>query len=112
VVDDSSKDFLQVSSIHDERGYQAVREALSALHNLSNLEPNIQVDRVDTKGDRSLHLRHDMYEGRPLEEKSTQDMLQHTRRLWGFDVELDSYNGPERVKSYQCKAPEETPIAS
>ena len=102
VVDDSSEDYLNVSAIHDERGYQAVREALSALHNISNLEPNIQVDHVDVGGDRTLHLRHDMYEGRPLEEKSTLDMLKHTRRLWGFDVELDSYDGEQPAKTFHC----------
>jgi stage V sporulation protein R len=110
VVDDSSKDYLKVSAIHNERGYQEVRVALSALHNIGNLEPNIQVDQVDVEGDRTLHLRHDLYHGRPLDDKSTLDTLKHTRRLWGFDVELHSYDGDQPAKSFHCN-PEEVAVA-
>jgi spore cortex formation protein SpoVR/YcgB (stage V sporulation) len=102
VVDDAKKDYLEVSSIHNEDGYQAVREALSAANNISNMEPNIEVYKVDTQGDRTLHLRHERYEQRPLDDKSTVEMLKHVRRLWGFNVQLDSNSGDKARKSYHC----------
>jgi stage V sporulation protein R len=102
VFDDDQKDHLKVSAIHNEQGYQEVRECLSALHNIGNLEPNIQVYQVDTQGDRTLHLRHDVYEGRPLDDHSSEQVLKHVRRLWGFNVTLDSFVDGELQKSFDC----------
>jgi spore cortex formation protein SpoVR/YcgB (stage V sporulation) len=102
VADDAKKDYMEVSSIHNEDGYQAVREALSAAHDLSNMEPNIEVYKVDTQGDRTLHLRHERHEQRPLDDKSSVEMLKHVRRLWGFDVQLDSRAGDRVSKTYHC----------
>jgi spore cortex formation protein SpoVR/YcgB (stage V sporulation) len=106
VVDDDKKDHLKVSAIHNETGYQQVREALSALHDIGTLEPDIQVYEVDTQGDRTLKLRHEMYEGRPLDDDSTTEMLKHVRRLWGFDVELGSYKSDKLEKSFRCSEEE------
>ena len=102
VADDAAKDYMEVSCIHNEDGYQAVREALSAAHDLGNMEPNIEVYKVDTQGDRTLHLHHERHERRPLDDKSTVEMLKHVRRLWGFDVRLDSCAGDKVSKSYHC----------
>jgi len=110
VVDDAAKDHLKVSAIHDESGYQQVREALSALHDIGTLEPDIQVFEVDTQGDRTLKLRHEMYEGRPLDDKSSNEMLRHVRRLWGFDVELESFQNGQLDKSFHCRE-EETAVS-
>ena len=104
VVDDAKKEYLEVSCIHNETGYRAVREALSQAHNLSNMEPNIEVYKVDTLGDRTLHLRHERFERRPLDDKSSMEMLKHVRRLWGFNVQLDSYGSENVGKSYHCSA--------
>jgi stage V sporulation protein R len=70
LLDDEKQDFLEVTAIHDDAGYQAIRESLSANYNLGNLEPNIQVYNVNVRGDRTLTLRHDMYLGRPLQQES------------------------------------------
>jgi len=90
VVDDEHQDFLEVTAIHDESGYQAVRESLSASFDLGNLEPYIQVHNVNVRGDRALTLRHDMSQGRPLDRSSAEAVVRHLQRLWGFDVELES----------------------
>lgn len=58
ILDDDKKNYLSVSAIHDEQGYKDIRQMLSQQYNLSNLEPNIQVQSVDVKGDRSLTLRY------------------------------------------------------
>ena len=90
VLDDEEKDYLEVTAIHDDAGYQAIRESLSANYNLGNLEPNIQVYNVNVRGDRALTLRHDMHRGRPLERESAEEVVRHLQQLWGFDVVLES----------------------
>jgi spore cortex formation protein SpoVR/YcgB (stage V sporulation) len=90
VMDDSGKDHLEVTAIHDEWGYQSVRESLSANYDLGNLEPDIQVYNVNARGDRTLTLRHDMHHGRPLEKDNAEEVVRHLQQLWGFDVVLES----------------------
>jgi stage V sporulation protein R len=89
MVDDDSDDKLEVSAIHDEAGYRAVRQQLADHYNLGNREPNIQVYAVDVFGDRSLTLRHYMHDRRPLGE-TTPEMLRHIARLWGYTVRIES----------------------
>jgi spore cortex formation protein SpoVR/YcgB (stage V sporulation) len=86
--DDENKPYLKVKAIHDDHGYQQVREALSAQYNLSNIEPNIQVYNVNLRGDRSLTLRYVPHQGIPLG-KSKEEVIKHLHRLWGFDVILE-----------------------
>jgi spore cortex formation protein SpoVR/YcgB (stage V sporulation) len=95
VLDDAERDYLEVSAIHDESGYQAIRESLSANYNIGNLEPNIQVYSVNVRGDRSITLRHDMYNGRPLAKEDAQEVVRHLQTLWGFDVILESVQDGE-----------------
>jgi spore cortex formation protein SpoVR/YcgB (stage V sporulation) len=90
VLDDAEQDYLEIAAIHNESGYQQIRESLSANYNLGNQEPNIQVYNVNVRGDRSLTLRHDMHRGRPLDRQSTEEVVRHLQQLWGFDVILES----------------------
>ncbi|MBM4200836.1 MAG: SpoVR family protein, partial [Gammaproteobacteria bacterium] len=96
VLDDEDDDELEITGIHDEDGYRAVRQRLSDQYNLGNLEPNIQVYDVDTRGDRSLTLRHYRHNRRPLADNA-EEMLRHVRRLWGFSVVLESVEPDGRV---------------
>jgi stage V sporulation protein R len=91
IVDDESQSEYEISAIHDESGYQHVREALSRQYDLSTREPNIQVWNVNLRGDRSLTLRHTQHMNRPLHE-GAQEVLKHVARLWGFGVHLESVN--------------------
>lgn len=89
VRDDDSEDKLEISAIHDDAGYRAVRQHLAEQYNLGNREPNIQVYNVDVYGDRTLTLRHYMHDRRPLGE-TTPEMLRHIARLWGYGVRMES----------------------
>jgi stage V sporulation protein R len=91
ILDDEKQSELEVSAIHDEAGYRAVREALSRQYDLGSREPNIQVWNVNSRGDRSLTLRHFQHNDRPLDD-SAQEVLRHVARLWGFGVHLESVN--------------------
>jgi spore cortex formation protein SpoVR/YcgB (stage V sporulation) len=50
----------------------------------------------DRDGDRSLMLRHHRRRGRPLTESAAQ-VVAHLRRLWGFPVRLETWDGEARV---------------
>jgi len=103
ILDDDSKDKLQISAIHDENGYRYIRQQLAGQYNLGNREPNIQVWSVDMQGDRALTLRHMQYLRRPLNAQ-TNEMLKHVARLWGFDIYLETVDQQNKVLARQeCK---------
>ena len=97
VLDDDRNEHLEVTAIHDEAGYRDLRQALADQYNLGSREPNIQVYDVDVRGDRSLTLRHYRYNRRPLA-GTVDEMLKHIRRLWGFDVRLESVDEQGNVE--------------
>jgi stage V sporulation protein R len=97
VSDDDREDTLEITAIHEEAGYRALRQRLADQYNLGSREPNIQVYDVDLRGDRSLTLRHFRYNRRPLGD-SMDEMLRHVRRLWGFDVKMESVDEQGRVQ--------------
>jgi spore cortex formation protein SpoVR/YcgB (stage V sporulation) len=103
VVDDDTQEKLEISAIHDEAGYRAVRQALAEQYNLGQREPNIQVYDVDLYGDRSLTLRHYLHDRRPLGE-STPEMLRHVAQLWGYTVRIESVDEQGRVQqTEECR---------
>ncbi|MGD9833131.1 MAG: SpoVR family protein [Piscinibacter sp.] len=105
IVDDERESEIEVSAIHDESGYRAVREALAHQYDLGSREPNIQVWSVNLRGDRSLTLRHTQHNDRPLHD-TAQEVLKHVARLWGFGVHLDSVNSQGTVtKHWSVPAP-------
>ncbi|AMP11924.1 spoVR like family protein [Collimonas arenae] len=102
VLDDETRSELEVSAIHNNAGYQYVRQALSRQYDINHREPNIQVWSVNTRGDRSLTLRHFRSDGRPLAD-GTDEMLRHMARLWQFDVYLESVDDSGNVlQRYEC----------
>ncbi|MBX2858624.1 MAG: SpoVR family protein [Cellvibrionaceae bacterium] len=99
ILDNDDYENLHVKAIHDESGYRAVKECLSAQYNIGNHEPNIQVYNVDIRGDRSLTLRHYRHNRKPLSD-DTSEVLKHIHRLWGFDVHLHSVEGDEIKQTF------------
>jgi len=103
VLDDDAKEHIEISGIHDEDGYRYVRRALAEQYNLGNREPNIQIYRVDGRGDRSLTIRHTQHHRQDLDD-STDEMLKHLARLWGFDVRLETLFEDGNVElTNECK---------
>ncbi len=96
IHDDEKRNYLSVSAIHDEQGYQDIRYLLSQQYNLSNIEPNIQVHNVEINGDRSLTLRYVPSNSIPLA-TSYREVLKHLHRLWGFNVILEQLNADGSV---------------
>ena len=103
VLDDDRERDIEVTSIHNEINYQYIRQSLSEQYNLGSIEPNIQVFNIDRSGDRSLTLRHNQYSRMPLD-KSANEVMKHVRRLWGFDVYLETVaNNGSVVQTFECE---------
>ncbi|MGZ9898420.1 SpoVR family protein [Shewanella gaetbuli] len=96
ILDDEKQNHLHVSAIHNEQGYQEIRNILSQQYNLSNLEPNIQVQKVDINGDRSLTLRYTPHNNIPLADNFS-EVLKHLHRLWGFKVTLEQLDENDNI---------------
>jgi spore cortex formation protein SpoVR/YcgB (stage V sporulation) len=88
VTDEAEEPTLLVDAIHDEVGYQEIRRALARQFDLSRREPDIQIADVDLAGDRCLVLKHAVYDGVMLEEKTCSAVLRHVATLWTYNVRL------------------------
>jgi stage V sporulation protein R len=97
IIDDDRDRDMEVSAIHDEIGYRRVRHVLADQYNLGNREPNIQIYRVDRRGDRALTVRHFQHNRRPLG-NSNPEMVKHLYRLWGCPVRLETVSDDGRVE--------------
>jgi stage V sporulation protein R len=89
IVDDDLEQEIEVAAIHDPSGFRSVREMLAGQYDLGAREPNIQAIRVDLTGDRSLTLGHTPHNRRTLG-ASTDQVLEHLKRLWGFQVRIET----------------------
>jgi stage V sporulation protein R len=102
--DDASEQHYTVGGIHDEHGYQMVREALAQSYDLAVIEPDIQVVDVDLKSDRVLHLRHTMRDGVRLHDETMRSVLGHVRRLWGYDVSMTGVDAESSDPRYSASS--------
>jgi len=107
ILDDDQQSTLNVSEIHNEAGYREIRQKLSMQYNLSFREPNLQVYNVNHRGDRTLTLRHYADGRRPLS-GSTDEVLKHLHRLWGFRTEIETVEEGGTIKvTHSCPPPPE-----
>ncbi|WP_203425846.1 SpoVR family protein [Sinorhizobium sp. BG8] len=100
--DDANDNYLEVASIHNERGYEAIRAALARSYDLGANQPDIQVVDVDLLGDRHLRLQHNIKNGVLLDEASRDATLRHVRHLWGYDVSLAGVEAETGDALYEC----------
>ena len=69
-----------VTEIHNERGYEEIRQKLADSYLRSAMVPHIEVCRVDRKT-RTLFLQYNEHMGLKL--ANVDRMLPHVTRLWG-----------------------------
>lgn len=93
-------DDYMVSNIHNKRGYKNIRNSLADMHEINNLVPDIQVWNADLKGDRVLMLRHNAYKGKILD-KDVVKVLEYIKRLWGYQVVLETWDDDVKIDSYE-----------
>lgn len=87
ITNNEDDSHVTISSIQNEKGYNAVRQTLSQQYSLSNMQPNIQVTDANFRGDRSLTLQFTSSNNRRLDTR-VGPVLDQVRRLWGYDVKL------------------------
>ncbi|MGV3739831.1 MAG: SpoVR family protein [Gammaproteobacteria bacterium] len=103
LMDDENHPELHIEAIHNEAGYQRIREALSSQYNLSHNEPDIQVFMVDLEGTRELILHHTQYQNMPLHSQTTHEVLKHLHTLWKFPITLKSLSSDgQKVTEFRC----------
>lgn len=109
ILDDAKKSNLEISAIHNNAGYRGVRNALAESYNLSLQEPDIQVEDVNMRGNRTLYLRHRIKNGVTLYEPYSDEVLKHLKLLWGYDVVLKGRDqqSDEVLYSYTTKLQKE-----
>ena len=88
IADSSKNHFYLVDSIHNEYGYQNIRESLSKSYNRENYVPDIQVFDVDIYGDRTLTLNYTSVDNKEIDEKDLETILYNISSLWGFPVKM------------------------
>lgn len=74
-----------------------MRRTLADQYDLGSREPNIQVWKVDLRGDRTLTLRYFSHQRRPLS-GDFETVLDHVAFLWGFRVRLEEQAPEGTVK--------------
>ncbi|MEP9373378.1 SpoVR family protein [Mesorhizobium sp. KR1-2] len=101
VTDYASKSYVEVTAIHDERGYESVRSTLADSYDVSSRQPDIQVIGADLAGDRCLRLQHNIRDGVGLQEESRDATLRHLATLWGYEVRLTGIDEQSGQTVYQ-----------
>jgi stage V sporulation protein R len=90
ITDRKAEPEVEVTAIHDDRGYEHVRESLANNYEHHAIVPQIEVLSVDPKA-RSLSLRHTSYRNRTLDKSTV--MMKHMYALWGSTVFLYNEEG-------------------
>ena len=85
IHDDNGKPEYKVAAIHDDAGYQKVRDSLADQYERHNTVPQIEVSTVDPET-RILTLTYTPYRGRNLDNAAA--MANHVKTLWGHGVAL------------------------
>ncbi len=96
IADEQKAEHYRVDAIHNEAGYREVRRKLSRQYNRDILVPDIQIQRYEHMGDRSLVLRYNRLRDRPLTDDAT-EVLKHLSCLWGFKVTMEIFDDKEGV---------------
>ncbi|WNC69233.1 SpoVR family protein [Thalassotalea nanhaiensis] len=97
LCDDEDKSHIEVSAIHNEKGYQKIRSALAKQYDLSHIEANIQIINADIEGDRSLTLEYIPHNNVKLADNKD-EVIKHLHYLWQFDVNLVTQDKEMRTK--------------
>lgn len=101
--DDEENDFVEISAIHNTKGYRDVREALASNYRLGANMPYIEAHEYNYKTDRSLILHHKIHKGKPLDAQGTRDVLRHLYQLWEHPVVIKSIDPKgQETEAFSC----------
>jgi spore cortex formation protein SpoVR/YcgB (stage V sporulation) len=103
VTDEEEKRYYKITSIHNKQGYKNVRKSLSETYNRATYIPDIQVYDVDVNGDRTLTLNYTSIDGKRLNPKDVDVVVDNISVLWGFPVTLIEDGDEKQVLSMSDK---------
>lgn len=90
ISNQQSNNFVEVSNIQNEKGYNSIRRALSQQYSISYSHPDIQIVDADIRGNRTLSLRYNSVANNRLA-ASSEKVVEYIKQLWGYPVQLDTY---------------------
>ena len=93
IHDAANKPEYEVTSIHNERGYKAIRRGLARHYEVGVQDPDIRITDADLSGGRRLTLTHICRDGILLDKNECDRTLQYLARLWGYRVKLLEVDG-------------------
>ncbi len=108
VFNDEISTELTVSAIHNDVGYQNIRENLAKQYEQGSFDPNIQVVGVNQDTDNSLVLRYYQRQGRSLHE-DRKEMLKYLHTLWGAPIQLETHAADNHISSVEHYPPPPDP---
>lgn len=97
--DNEENDYYEVTAIQDERGYRDIREKLAKKYTMNNFFPSIEVDYVDVWETREMYLKHNISDGRQLNEETALEVIEYCSALWGYPVILNSVDEHDNIVS-------------
>lgn len=102
IVDAEDAPKLEVTAIHNERGYHDLRRSLAAEYEVGRQIPDIQVVDVDLSGNRKLIMHHRVVEGKLLEIGAASLVLKQVADIWGYEVLLEEIDAASEqvIKSH------------
>lgn len=92
----------EVIAVQSEDGFKAIRRQLARDYRFSEMFPDIRVHDYQSRTDRSLVLRHQKLDGRPLDDENVGKILPHLHRLWQHPVTIESVNDNGEVTEAYC----------
>ena len=81
----------EVDSIHNEDGYERIRELLSYSYDFSQNWPNIVIEDVDDRT-KKMYLKHTSVNHQQLDTKNVFQTLRYLHELWPYEIMLNSYD--------------------
>ncbi len=107
VCDDPGRaEGVEVTAIHDERGYRRIRRQIAREYDPAWTGPDIEIVDVDLEGDRRLIVRHSVHSGVLLDEGAARHTLQHLADLWTYAVLLQEADSSGSVLKEYNAAPQ------
>jgi spore cortex formation protein SpoVR/YcgB (stage V sporulation) len=77
-----------VEQISNEKGFEKLRQKLSAQYAVENITPDVQIVAVDSKGTRKLMLEHFVKKGKPLHAEDAKEVNDYIAYLWEYSTQI------------------------
>lgn len=89
---DTTKQYVEISAIHNDEGYEHIREMLSDQYESNAIIPNLEIIEANLDSDRTLVIRHSICNNILLNKDSVNKTLYLLQRIWQYPIILESYN--------------------